>query len=173
MPLSRAEARQRAGGVKKPQTGAGHPACIAQNPEQTMKQARPTDFADPANSAHPAALCWRMAGAGVEVLLITARRSGRWIVPKGHPIRGLPVHEAAAREAWEEAGVQGRVDPAPLGRYRPGSFDVQVHPLHVALMLDDYPEAGQRLRLWLAPEKAAQRVADPGLAALIAGFCPS
>lgn len=138
-----------------------------------MKQARPTEFAGPANTAHPAALCWRRAAAGIEVLLITARRSGRWIVPKGHPIPGLPVHEAAAREAWEEAGVQGRVDPAPLGRYCPGGTEVQLHPLAVDQMLDDYPEAGQRLRLWLAPDKAAARVAHPGLAALIAGFRPS
>ena len=118
-----------------------HHGTVTENTEQTMKQAHPTEFADPANSAYPAALCWRRAAAGIEVLLITARRSGRWIVPKGHPIRGLPVHEAAAREAWEEAGVQGRVNPAPLGRYR--------------------------------PDKAAARVADPGLAALISGFRPS
>jgi 8-oxo-dGTP pyrophosphatase MutT (NUDIX family) len=150
-----------------------HHGTVTENTEQTMKQAHPTEFADPANSAYPAALCWRRAAAGIEVLLITARRSGRWIVPKGHPIRGLPVHEAAAREAWEEAGVQGRVNPAPLGRYRPGGFVVQLHPLEVAQMLDDFPEAGQRLRLWLPPDKAAARVADPGLAALISGFRPS
>jgi uncharacterized protein len=141
-----------------------------------MKQAHPSEFADPAMpSAFPAALCWRKAAA-IEVLLITARRSGRWIVPKGHPILGLPIHEAAAREAWEEAGVQGRVDPAPLGRYRPGTLgrtEVQLHPLAVDCMLDDYPEAGQRLRLWLPPDQAAARVGDRGLAALIAGFHPS
>lgn len=140
-----------------------------------MKQAHPSEFAETANPLpNPAALCWRRSASGVQVLLITARRSGRWIVPRGHPIRGLPTHEAAAREAWEEAGVQGRVDPVPLGLYRPGGgAAVQVHPLAVACMLDDFPEAGQRLRLWLAPTEAAARVADPDLAALIAGFHPS
>ena len=47
--------------------------------------------------------------ASVEVLLVTTRQTKRWIIPKGWPIKGLTPAEAAAREAYEEAGVQGFV----------------------------------------------------------------
>jgi 8-oxo-dGTP pyrophosphatase MutT (NUDIX family) len=51
----------------------------------------------------------------VRVLLITSRDTRRWVVPKGNLIRGLAGHEAAAHEAFEEAGVSGIPCPTPLG----------------------------------------------------------
>ena len=53
-----------------------------------------------------AALCFRETDTGKDVLLITSRGTGRWIVPKGWPIDGMGGSEAALREAWEEAGVR-------------------------------------------------------------------
>ena len=56
-----------------------------------------------------AALCWRLRKGRAEVLLVTSRDTGRWVLPKGWPITGLSPQAAAAREAWEEAGVaEGR-----------------------------------------------------------------
>ncbi|MEN9850080.1 MAG: hypothetical protein RL128_243, partial [Pseudomonadota bacterium] len=55
------------------------------------------------------ALCWRMHRGKVEVLLITSRDTGRWVIPKGWPIDGLAPAQTAAREAWEEAGVEGDI----------------------------------------------------------------
>ena len=61
------------------------------------------------------ALCWRMHRGKVEVLLITSRDTGRWVIPKGWPIAGLAPAETAAREAWEEAGVEGDIADDGLG----------------------------------------------------------
>ncbi|HEY8579134.1 MAG TPA: NUDIX hydrolase, partial [Beijerinckiaceae bacterium] len=64
-----------------------------------------------------AALPWRLAPTGVEILLITSRGTKRWVIPKGWPMPGRRPHEAAQREAYEEAGVKGAIEPAPLGCY--------------------------------------------------------
>jgi 8-oxo-dGTP pyrophosphatase MutT (NUDIX family) len=53
--------------------------------------------------------------AALEVLIVTTRQSKRWIVPKGWPIKGLTPSKSAAREAFEEAGVIGRVPKAAIG----------------------------------------------------------
>ncbi len=64
-----------------------------------------------------AGLCYRMVGGKPEILLITSHRSGRWILPKGWPIDGKTPAEGAMTEAWEEAGVIGKVSPKCLGLY--------------------------------------------------------
>ena len=55
--------------------------------------------------------------AALEILLVTTRGTRRWIVPKGWPIRGLRPAKSAAREAFEEAGVTGRIGPKPIGLF--------------------------------------------------------
>ena len=63
-----------------------------------------------------AALCTRKGKKGNEVLLVTSRRRGRWIVPKGWPMEGKSFPETALEEAWEEAGVrEGRIKGDMLG----------------------------------------------------------
>lgn len=124
-----------------------------------------------------AALCTRESASGQEVLLITSRGTGRWIVPKGWPIEGLNGPETALQEAWEEAGVQGKqVDSEPLGRY---SYDkikdsglavpveTEVYQIQVSKLADEYPEAGQRERRWVAPKEAANLVREPQLKAIL------
>ncbi|MEX0281919.1 MAG: NUDIX hydrolase [Arenibacterium sp.] len=65
-----------------------------------------------------AALCHRGEGGKREYLLITSRDTRRWIIPKGWPVRGLDSHEAALKEAWEEAGVKtGNANRRPEGSY--------------------------------------------------------
>jgi len=61
------------------------------------------------------AVCWRLHRGRVEVLLVTSRDTGRWIIPKGWPIDGLSPAGTAQREAWEEAGVEGEVIEDGLG----------------------------------------------------------
>ncbi|WKL33782.1 NUDIX domain-containing protein (plasmid) [Sinorhizobium meliloti] len=64
------------------------------------------------------AICYRVNEMGaVEVLLITTRASGRWTIPKGWPIKNLKPHQAAEREAWEEAGVAGKAKKRALGYF--------------------------------------------------------
>jgi 8-oxo-dGTP pyrophosphatase MutT (NUDIX family) len=134
------------------------------------------------------ALCWRMAPAqagdgdkGLEVLLITSRDTGRWIIPKGWPMQGLAPEAAAAQEAWEEAGVQGETDPVCLGRYgyqkclsvtAQVPCAVAVYGLRVADLATTYPEVRERRREWFTAAEAAERVDEPDLARLIAAFVP-
>lgn len=126
-----------------------------------------------------AAACLRDGDAGTEVLLVTTRDSGRWILPKGWPVRGRSLAGSAAQEAWEEAGVRGVVGRAPLGRHVDfkhfgEGFGQQVQVVVFAIRqveLDAiYPEVGQRQRRWFSLEEAAGRVDDPALADLLRGL---
>ncbi len=129
-----------------------------------------------------AALCWRPAkvDGGKEVLLVTSRGTGRWILPKGWPIRGTSDRNAALTEAWEEAGVRkAEVSRKPIGRYwgvkqlKSGldlPVTVHVYAAKVRKIDDDHPEAGERTRLWTHPREAAEMVLEPGLALLLRRF---
>lgn len=126
-----------------------------------------------------AALCWRMGGGGIEVLLVTSRDTGRWVTPKGGRMMGKTDAEAAAVEACEEAGVEGQVETAPLGDFRymkrlkrRGSrlTHVSVFALRVERELDDWPEAAQRTRRWFGAGDAAAAVEEADLADLIRRF---
>lgn len=128
------------------------------------------------------ALCYRVRKDKVQVLLVTSRGTGRWIIPKGWPIPGSSPAEAAAREAWEEAGVLGRLRDICLGIYsyakrqphgRPLPCVVAVYPVKVRKLEDDYPEAKERRRKWVSLKKAASLVEEPELAALLRGFNPA
>src|SRR5882672_12952424 len=63
-----------------------------------------------------AAVCYRMRGADIEFLLVQTR-GGRWTFPKGSSEPGLTHAQAAALEAFEEAGVHGRMEEASFARY--------------------------------------------------------
>jgi 8-oxo-dGTP pyrophosphatase MutT (NUDIX family) len=123
-----------------------------------------------------AALCWRRLRGDVEVLLITSRETGRWVIPKGWPIGGLTAPQAAAREAWEEAGVRGQVQSQPLGEFlydkvtgvaKAKRCNVAVFALEVGELKDRFPEVGQRKRSWFAANEAATLVAEPDLRTLL------
>lgn len=112
------------------------------------------------------------------MLLVTSRDTGRWVIPKGNPMRRRQPHEAAAQEAFEEAGVEGIACPSAIGTFRylkrrasgDVTASVTVFPLAVTRQLGDWPERDQRRRAWFSLPAAAAAVAEPGLKALIAGF---
>ncbi len=123
-----------------------------------------------------AALCTRDGPDGLEVLMITSRGTGRWILPKGWPMPHRSLAEAAAQEAWEEAGVRGRVDAAPLGDYAAQKDTdgglavpcrVTVFRLHVESLVNSFPEATRRNRRWFRPAEAATLVREPELRDLL------
>ena len=60
----------------------------------------------------------RLANAAIEVMLITSRDTGRWVIPKGWQGAGLAAQHSAEREAREEGGLVGRIDDRPIGQYR-------------------------------------------------------
>lgn len=128
-----------------------------------------------------AALPWRAGASGVELLLVTSRRTRRWIIPKGWPMKGRTGPEAAAQEAWEEGGVRGVIAGTPLGIFGyvkhyadapDRTCSVKVFALAVAEVDDVWPEMAQRERRWMTPADAAAAVDEPELKALILGFSP-
>ena len=113
----------------------------------------------------------------LRVMLVTARGSGDWIIPKGWPIANLSPSETAAREAFEEAGLVGVVaDETPIGsyRYRKGArrqrYEVVVFALHVHEQKKRWPEKGERRTKWFALDEAALKVSRPELASVVSAF---
>ena len=123
-----------------------------------------------------AALPYRGKEGAIEVLLITSRQTGRWVVPKGNLMVGKAPHEAAAIEAEEEAGVRGAISPIAIGcfHYRKllasGAWidaEVEIFPLSVQKELVKWDEMDQRDRRWFAIGEAAAAVDEIELGELI------
>jgi 8-oxo-dGTP pyrophosphatase MutT (NUDIX family) len=127
-----------------------------------------------------AALPYRLkAGSGLEILLVTSRGTRRWIIPKGWPKSGLAPHETAMEEAFEEAGVIGKVSKKPIGSYSyqkafskrdAAKCRVQVFPMQVARQHKTWPECRERRAEWYSPAAAARAVTEVRLRRLIQRF---
>jgi len=133
----------------------------------------------PAERRQVGALPFRRTPSGeIEVLLITSRETGRFIIPKGWPMKRLSDPDAAAREAYEEAGVIGKIQRRPFGDYLywkrlARSFEllmVDVYALEVRKQRPDWPEKGSRKSGWVSVADAATLVDEPGLVALLGKF---
>jgi 8-oxo-dGTP pyrophosphatase MutT (NUDIX family) len=156
---------------------------LGENQADAAAGAEPRDIAPPQavriTPRQVAALPWRRKKGGIEVMLVTSRDTGRWVLPKGWPEAGETLWDAAAREAGEEAGLKGAISPAEIGHYlydkaRPGGLsmrcEVAVFPLEVKQVAAKWPEKGQRKRVWMSPSEAARRVREEDLSRLLAGF---
>ena len=118
--------------------------------------------------------------AALEILVVTTRQSRRWIVPKGWPIKRLAPSKAAAREAFEEAGVRGKIGARAIGNFRykkaadengaEAYCEVKVFPLLVRRQSATWPESGQRVVQWVDPEKAISLIREPELKSMVAKF---
>lgn len=102
----------------------------------------------------------------MEVLLVTSRGGRGWIIPKGKIEARLGSARSALREAREEGGVRGEIDPAPFDQYRHGGEGgplVEVYLMRVRGEMRSWPEQHQRERRWVPADEAAGLVTDPGL----------
>src|SRR5712671_4361688 len=115
-------------------------------------------------SEQVAAICYRVRKSAIEFLLVKTR-GGRWIFPKGSAEPGLTHAQAAALEAFEEAGVHGRMEEASFtgyvqrkrGRMRGVTeLSVSAHLCEV-LRLVPPPELN-RNPTWFSAEKAKRRL---------------
>jgi 8-oxo-dGTP pyrophosphatase MutT (NUDIX family) len=130
----------------------------------------------PGAAKQAGAIPYTVVQGQVVFLLVTSRGSGRWIFPKGEPIVGLQPWEVAAQEALEEAGVEGEIDPHPLGFYRTFKslafrrkiVEVEMYPLRVTRQLDDWPEKKYRHRHWAILPEVKRLLSDAQLAELAA-----
>jgi 8-oxo-dGTP pyrophosphatase MutT (NUDIX family) len=110
-------------------------------------------------------------------MLVTSRGTKRWVVPKGWTAAKLTPAQAAAQEAYEEAGIIGwLVGDEPIGSYRYRKrltptltvlCDVEVFLIQVEQQLETWPEQKQRKTRWFTPADAASSVDEAGLADIL------
>jgi 8-oxo-dGTP pyrophosphatase MutT (NUDIX family) len=101
------------------------------------------------------------------ICLITSRSRRKWIFPKGMIDPGFTPREIAVQEAWEEAGLRGKLSKDPVGSYRYAKwgerFEVSLYLLKVTEAVDDWPERSFRMRRWVNLAEALERVDNPVL----------
>ena len=113
----------------------------------------------------------RISGGTIEVLLITTSSGKHLTIPKGLIEPGFSAVETVHNEAMEEAGIQGELLMPAIGAYRfakwGGICQVEVYVMMVGQLLDQWPEAAMRRRMWVGYRKAAQQVRQRDLGQLI------
>lgn len=117
----------------------------------------------------------RRRNGGLEVCLVTTRETRRWVIPKGWPEKGLKDWQAAEREAFEEAGLEGRMANTAVGSFPYWKrmedhfvlVEVDVYVLIVEKQLADWDEKAQRERRWVEIAIAAEEVLEPGLISIL------
>jgi 8-oxo-dGTP pyrophosphatase MutT (NUDIX family) len=127
-----------------------------------------------------AALPYRQTSdSRTEVMLVTSRETGRWVIPKGWPQKRRTPYISAAREAREEAGVVGKIAQRPIGSYsyqkrlKSGALvdcEVRVFPLNVERQQSRWPEKQQREVRWFSRTEASKVVREPALSDIIRKF---
>jgi len=136
-------------------------------------------FGDSPCKLQVAALPWRIGARGVEVMLVTSRDTGRWVLPKGGVNKDEKLWRGAEREAEEEAGIRGKVSRREAGRffYAKVRFvgpalpcEVIVYPLEVKDEAKKWKEMTDRTRQWMHFRDAAGAVDESDLKDLILAF---
>jgi 8-oxo-dGTP pyrophosphatase MutT (NUDIX family) len=120
-----------------------------------------------------AAVCYRVRGSGIEFLLVRTRGSRRWTFPKGSAEPGLTHAQAAALEAFEEAGVHGRIEEAPFARYirrgqgggrksgtGSGKKELAVYAHLCEVLRLSPPKESKRNRTWFSVDDAKWRLRE-------------
>jgi len=111
-------------------------------------------------------------------LLVTSRQRGHWIFPKGRIPEQMTPWDSAAREAYDEAGVEGVVARRPIGSYRAWKtrgmgrmvIEVEVYPLRVERQLEAWRETGERYRHWVTLAEAVRLITNKQIVDLVRGF---
>lgn len=120
-----------------------------------------------------AVIPYRKKGKRVQIMMITSRKRKRWVLPKGIVEPYLSAAESAAKEAYEEAGIQGIVSEHVIGRYHYAKWNglchVEVYPMRVEKLLNHWPEE-YRKREWVTVETAVKRVNEPDLKEILYRF---
>src|SRR5271156_2447035 len=119
-----------------------------------------------------AAICYRVRGSSVEFLLVRTG-SGHWTFPKGSAEPGLTHAQAAALEAFEEAGVHGRIEEASFTGYvrrkrgdgknhasRSDEKEVAVKAYLCEVLRLSPPQESKRDRTWFSVEDARRRLRE-------------
>ncbi len=121
-----------------------------------------------------AALPYRYENGKLKVMIVTSRRTGRWVFPKGS-MGKAKEWQAAEQEAYEETGVSGTVDRRPLGRYLSlkvrgedaWQTDVALYPLKISKFHKNFPEKAQRKRKLVGIKRARKMLSQPEMGDLV------
>ena len=134
------------------------------------KSLRLSDLRELRNCEQVAAVCYRVRRQAIEFLLVRTRGGSRWTFPKGSAEPGLTHAQAAALEAFEEAGVRGRIQEDSFARYtkrlsrgkraasRRGSMTVNAHLCEVLRLVT--PKEKGRDRTWFSTTQAKERLKE-------------
>lgn len=125
-----------------------------------------------------AALAWIAEEAAIRFMIVTSRRTARWVFPKGGIEDGMTAAEAAEQEAFEEAGVVGKAAQEPIGFYRipkirpplVWTLEVALYPVRIDRINDDWMESHQRERRLVTVTEAKTLMDEPDLVDLATRF---
>lgn len=117
---------------------------------------------------------YRVGKRGLEIMMITSIKRGRWIIPKGIVEPDMTPAASAAKEALEEAGIRGDVSEECIGKYHYKKFGglcrCDVFPMHITEVLDDWLEKDERSREWVDAQSAIKRLRHKKLRAIVRKF---
>jgi 8-oxo-dGTP pyrophosphatase MutT (NUDIX family) len=115
-----------------------------------------------------AAVCYRRRGPSVEFLLVNTNGGNKWTFPKGDPELSLSHGKAAEREAWEEAGVSGEIEPRHFCLYihskgvfwkPPGVREYVIKAFLLEVKREENPPETSRNPTWFSPDEAKKILA--------------
>ncbi|MEM7190389.1 MAG: NUDIX domain-containing protein [Pseudomonadota bacterium] len=126
-------------------------------------------------------LAWLPDVDPIRFIIVTSRRTRRWVFPKGSIDKGMTAPEAAAQEALEEAGVVGTADATPFGSYRTPKIrppliwtvEVSLYAMRIDEVLDVWIESDQRERRFVTIDEAAELLSEPEMTSLARQFLAS
>ncbi|MET0069015.1 MAG: histidine phosphatase family protein [Candidatus Thiodiazotropha sp.] len=115
---------------------------------------------------------YRVVDGKVEIMVVMSSKRKHWVLPKGISEPALSLQESAAKEALEEAGIEGEVAEEPIGSYSYEKWGaectVDVFPMRVTRELSEKEwEENHRGREWLSPKQAMKRVKQAELKPMI------
>jgi 8-oxo-dGTP pyrophosphatase MutT (NUDIX family) len=110
-----------------------------------------------------AAVCYRRQGQSIEFLLVNTNGGGKWTFPKGDPAPSMSHSQAAEREAWEEAGVRGHIEPRHFHLYlhskgvfwkAPGVREFVIKAFLMEVERSERSHEPERNPTWFSPDDA-------------------
>lgn len=106
----------------------------------------------------------------LELLMVTSTGKKRWVIPKGVKEPHLSPRKSAMKEAWEEAGIRGKVSRPAIGDYRyrkwGGTCTVKVFAMEVSKVVRDWEESF-RDREWFSHREALRRIKGKDLQQIV------
>jgi phosphohistidine phosphatase len=118
-----------------------------------------------------AAIPIRRVGRGLQICVIRRKDASRWGIPKGLVDPGATHEDTALNEAWEEAGIKGRLLGEAIGTYRYRKWGtrltVAVYVMELVQQAPSWEESAFRERRWVPFAEAGVLLANHPVAPLL------